>query len=324
MEKLVSIIVPVYNLAQEGLERCLNSIISQTYSQIEILVVNDGSRDNSQEIIEKVACHDARIHKLVQKNRGVAAARNYALSHANGDYYLFIDGDDYISADFVEDLLMCAEKNHSELVICGYTIVDSKNKSYKEVIPSNYTRNLQEEWAYRISAVWCRLYSREFWISNNLHFVTEKGARAEDVPIALFSNLMAKNISVVYKAGYYYVQRENSAMHQKGKMKFLFPYKAFNDMFDSIEQERVINSKIFFDIGVLKFLSQFQYDIYKNANLKEKRKFREYVCKLLKRDFKEMVKEWHNIRNQIDFPLVCKLAITLFCIQYRIYLARGN
>lgn len=322
MEKLVSIIVPVYNLGQEGLERCLKSIINQTYNQIEIFVVNDGSSDNSQEIIDKIACQDGRICKLIQKNQGVAAARNYALSHARGDYYLFIDGDDYISDDYVEDMVMCAEKNSSELVICGYTKVDFEKNNKKEIIPQYYTQYLHEEWVYRICAVWSRLYSSEFWIKNHLHFVTEEGARAEDVSIALYSNVMAKNISVLKKAGYYYVQRENSAMHQKRKVRFLFPYQAFEKMFYTVNQNNETNSKPFFYIGVLKFFAQFQYDIYKNAGVKEKRKFREYVCRLLKENFSEIIMTWYGNMGHLDFPFRYKMAISLFCIQYRIFMIK--
>ena len=94
-EGLVSIIVPVYN-NERFLAKCFQSIINQSYQQIEILVVNDGSIDSSQKIIDDFSQFESRMIVMWQENQGVAAARNYALSCARGEYYLFVDSDDYI------------------------------------------------------------------------------------------------------------------------------------------------------------------------------------------------------------------------------------
>lgn len=136
-EKLVSAIIPVYN-CEKYIEKCLRSVVVQSYRNIEILVVNDGSTDSSQEIIDKISSFDTRVKALYQENRGVAAARNYALSFANGDYYIFIDGDDFIGSDYIKDLVECAVKNQSELVICGYTLTYT-NKT-KTVSPGLYKK----------------------------------------------------------------------------------------------------------------------------------------------------------------------------------------
>ena len=102
--KLVSVIVPVYN-CEKYLKKCLTSILNQSYNNIEVLVVNDGSSDNSQKIIDGIAASDFRIKAWQQPNQGVAAARNYALNNAIGDYYLFVDGDDYIGSDYVKNFV---------------------------------------------------------------------------------------------------------------------------------------------------------------------------------------------------------------------------
>lgn len=314
MNELVSVIVPVYNCA-EYLEKCLQSIIEQTYENIEILVVNDGSIDNSQQIIDRVAQKDVRIYKMYQKNQGVAAARNCALSCAKGDYYIFVDGDDYIGKDYVKELVECAVKRHSELVICGYTLVYENKRKMIKVVPKGYKRNEKEEWAYRISAVCSRLYSSEFWKKNNMNFKSEEKARAEDVPLDLFSNAMAENVCMISETEYFYVQHKKSAMNNTKRVLFKFPYNAFQEMYNKLHNTQIVNSRAFFDIGVVKFLAMFQYVIYLRADKGEKEKFKEYVHNLLDKDFNRMKLEWKEYRKEIDLPLMHKMAISLFLMQ---------
>ena len=256
MEELVSVIVPVYN-CDKYLDKCLESITNQSYGKVEILVVNDGSTDNSQNIIDRFKQMDQRIVSLYQNNTGVASARNNALNCAKGKYYLFVDGDDYIGTDYVRDLVECAEKNQSDLVFCGYTLTYPETNRFTEVIPNAYVKDEQEEWAYRISSVCSRLYSSHFWKKNDLKFTNEKNARGEDVPIAIFANIMACNIRAIKKADYFYVQHTGSAMHSKGKVKFLFPYKAFEEMYTKVKNLDLENSKIFYNIGILKYFLLF-------------------------------------------------------------------
>lgn len=318
MEALVSIIVPVYN-CDKYLEKCLTSIMKQSYSQLEILVVNDGSTDNSQKIIEKCKHRDQRIQDIYQNNDGVASARNRALKCATGKYYLFIDGDDYIGTNYVKNLTECAERNQSDLVICGYTLAyPNKNKNIK-VLPGVYQKNKKEEWAYRISSTCSRLYRSSFWNANGLMFVKEEGARAEDVPLALFSNVMAKNICFVNEADYFYVQHKGSAMNSISKVPFLFPYKAFEGVYLKIKNAETENSKSFFFIGVLKVLAQFEYVLYRNADKKEKDRFHAYIMHLLKDDFDKIQAEWDCFKRNIDFPLTHKIAISFFCRKIKKY-----
>lgn len=119
---MVSIIVPVYNVAAY-LERCLESLVSQTYSDLEILCVDDGSTDGSREILTRLAQGDSRIKPLFQeKNQGVSAARNRALDEMMGEWVCFCDSDDWLELTFVEKMLKCAETEKSDYVICNYMI----------------------------------------------------------------------------------------------------------------------------------------------------------------------------------------------------------
>ena len=115
----VSIIIPVYN-AEKTLERCLESVVSQSYRNIEIIIVNDGSTDGSQKICTNYCQRYSNIQLINQNNFGPATARNIGIDTATGKYISFVDADDYIESNMIEAMLRVAEKNCAEMVICGY------------------------------------------------------------------------------------------------------------------------------------------------------------------------------------------------------------
>ena len=317
VEVLVSVIIPMYNCGKY-IGRCIRSLIDQTYKSIEILVVDDGSTDNGAKIVKKLQQESNCLKYFWQENQGPSIARNKAIEEAEGKYLLFVDSDDYVSDDYIADMVQSAEENHSELVIAGYTLVYADKRKSVEIIPENYKKDIAEEWAYRISSCWGRLYSREFWTSNHIAFHQEKNSRAEDVPIVLYSNIMAKNITIVQNAGYHYFQHPESAMNQlKNKVIFQFPYQAFREMYRKVRAQTGWNSRDYFDIGVIKFLTQFTFLIYRNAESEEKKRLKKYIIELLQEDWKDMVSAWKSYRRNIQFPFVYKAAIELFIFKYQ-------
>ena len=125
-KKLVTIIVPAYNV-ENYIEECLQSICNQTYQNIEILVVDDGSTDNTYEVITKVAATDSRIKAFTKPNSGVSSTRNFALQQVAGEYIQFVDGDDTIEPIAVETLLNAMEAGY-DFVNCMYNRVDDKGR----------------------------------------------------------------------------------------------------------------------------------------------------------------------------------------------------
>ena len=124
-EELLSVIVPIYN-EEKFLPECLNSIVNQTYKNLEIIVVNDGSKDKTLDIIESIAKDDPRIIVINQENQGVSAARNNALKGVDGDFVMFVDSDDWLDLDTCEVLIKEAVKENADIVMCGYV------REYKE------------------------------------------------------------------------------------------------------------------------------------------------------------------------------------------------
>ncbi|WP_461202967.1 glycosyltransferase family 2 protein [Enterococcus sp. N342-3-1-2] len=132
MEKnKVSVILPVYNVEQ-FIEKTINSILNQTYSHLEIIIVDDGSNDNTGEICQKFKHYDNRIQYFYKENGGVSSARNFALTKIRGQYTLFIDGDDFWPKSYVEDLINLKKNNKELLVMTGIDNINLKNKKISE------------------------------------------------------------------------------------------------------------------------------------------------------------------------------------------------
>lgn len=132
---LVSVVVPIYNVEQY-LERCINSIVSQTYSDLEILLIDDGSPDNCPQMCDEWANRDSRIKVVHKKNAGLGMARNTGIDHSTGEYICFVDSDDYIDCDTVQSAISVLLKNNTECVVYGYKRVNASGECISDYIPN--------------------------------------------------------------------------------------------------------------------------------------------------------------------------------------------
>ncbi len=164
-ERRISVIIPVYNV-EKYLPRCLDSIIKNTFGDLEIICVNDGSTDDSLNILTEYAERDDRIIVLNKENGGSHSARNAGLAIAKGEYIAFIDADDWIHRSYFEVLMQYAETFGADITICGYT----KTKEYIEDEPVNYSQiknytvsglKLLDDTAVTYGYIWARLYTKE-------------------------------------------------------------------------------------------------------------------------------------------------------------------
>ena len=163
----ISIIVPVYNV-EKYLDRCLSSLVNQTAKDFEVIIVNDGSLDNSQTIIDKYVKDNNNFKSYIKKNGGLGYARNYGIDKANGEYLMFVDSDDYVEPNLVNECLSRLE--HYDLLIFEYNQINEKNK-ISEVIKSNfkenkiYQLNHDRELLNNIdNCAWNKCYKRELFI----------------------------------------------------------------------------------------------------------------------------------------------------------------
>lgn len=255
-----SIIVPVYNV-QQYLERCIKSLTSQSYYDIEIILVDDGSMDNSASICDSAADKDERIIVIHKKNGGLSDARNEGMRIAQGEYIIFVDSDDYVENNMCESFLEYT--NCGVEVIIGDAIVEGSNLSLSHIISKKVmsgTEYLLE--AYRQDkapmAAWLNIYNREFLIENNLKF--KKGILHEDEEFTPRALLKAQKIVCTNIPFYHYIIRENSITTKKDKRKNARDlYATFCELETIYKQiENIELRKYLLDSLSFKYLSIFQ------------------------------------------------------------------
>lgn len=224
VDGLVSVVIPAFN-AEKFIMRCLASVCAQTYRELEVLVVDDGSSDGTGFLLDRIARRDGRVRVFHRENGGTSAARNFALEMACGEFLLFVDADDFMARDYVEKLVKRQCVTDADMVIGGVRYVDESGRVLKRLVPDYYMRGLHEEWTMRISAVWAHFYRRRVWEEYGVRFPV--GVRGEDLPISLFFSVACRRIAVLPYAGYAYVQHEASAMQNfRGLRNYELPMEA--------------------------------------------------------------------------------------------------
>ena len=208
----VSIIVPVYNV-EKYIEKCLDSLINQTIQDIEIIVVNDGSKDKSAEIVKKYQNkYPEKIIYVEKENGGLSDARNFGLPHAKGEYIAFLDSDDYIELDMYEKMYKLAKKENSDMVECDF-YWEYPNKTKKD-IGQIYT-NKKEMLAKARVVAWNKLIKRSVLEEAKVQF--PKGYRYEDVEFTYKLIPYLNKVSFVKEPFIHYIQRENSISNSQNE-----------------------------------------------------------------------------------------------------------
>lgn len=215
MEKkpLISVIVPVYNV-EEYLPRCVDSILAQTYENLEVILVDDGTKDNAGLLCDQYAQKDARIKVIHKTNGGLSSARNAGIDIAKGDYLAFVDSDDWIEPDAYEVMMAAAQKYDVKLVCAGRYDMDSEQgekipglcPEKEEVIRGTELVRRMFTWNHIDSAAWDKLYHRDLF--REIRYPV--GRVCEDVPTTYKIALDAGNVAMCPKPIYNYFHRPGS------------------------------------------------------------------------------------------------------------------
>lgn len=220
MKELISVIIPIY-MVEKYLNKCIDSVINQTYKNLEIILVNDGSKDNCKKICEEYAKKDSRIKIINKSNGGLSDARNKGLEVSNGKYIGFVDSDDYISKDMYKNLYENIIKYDADIAICEYIEVNENGENIKEnkkIIENGVKIYSREEAMYKLledneitNHVWNKLYKSSLF--KDIEF--PKGLKFED--IAVMYKLIDKANRVVHISEilYFYVQRDGSILNMR-------------------------------------------------------------------------------------------------------------
>lgn len=214
----VSVIVPVYNV-EKYLERCLNSLVNQTLENIEIIIVNDGTKDNSEEIIKKfMEKYPQKIVYLKKENGGLSDARNFGIPYAKGEYIAFLDSDDYVEKDIYKEMYELAKKENSDMVECDF-LWEYPNKVREDI---GQVYNGKKEMLEKVRVVaWNKLIRKSILEKTQIQF--PKGLRYEDVEFTYKLIPHLNKVSFLKKTYIHYIQRENSIINvQNERTKEIF------------------------------------------------------------------------------------------------------
>lgn len=269
----LSIIIPVYNTSKY-LTKCLDSLLAQTIKEVEFLFVDDGSSDNSVDIIKEYMKKDKRIKLFEKENGGAATARNYGIKKAVGEYIAFADSDDYVSHDMYKIMYDRAKKDNLDMVLCNYYLVYQD----KEVVNENKITDLEEKKITSneyilITPSPCNKIIKKSYL-DKCKFYFPEGMMYEDLASIPLLGLCNPKVVYLNKCLYYYVQSDNSVMRTvEYKTKYEDIFKAvkhlYNNMKDSKYQEELeyLLTYHFLYLGSLNFYKYKRFDnIKKIAN----------------------------------------------------------
>lgn len=259
-ESMVSIVIPVYN-AEKNISGCLDSVLLQTYNNIEIILIDDGSTDKSAEICADYQKKYSKIRCIYQKNSGPASARNKGIDESKGKYVAFIDSDDTISPDMISTMVDAAESNLAEMVICSYNLIENNKESvcnYKlpeglysgeksrQVLYSLMDEDQQSVPPYS----WVRLTLRSVFETNNLRF-KDGLIRSEDYHFWTKVHTRIKSVYLLSKTPLYnYICNDESITHSYVKKYWDGVLFIYNDLKKHIPDTDVCRQKL--DVMLIK------------------------------------------------------------------------
>lgn len=239
MKPLVTIAIALYN-NEPQIQRCIQSVVDQTYENLEIIIMNDGSTDKSKE--KAIGFEDERIVVIDKKNEGLSSARQMALDMAKGEYICFIDGDDYLLIDFVEKMEARMERDLSDICICSTLFIDENGQTIKS--GTNYFKakefekpikggeNNQIRWLF-LSDSWNKMYRLSFLKSSRVKFSMPKGLNGTDRAFNMKLYVHEPIYSSISATCYVHVIYKQSAVHRKHKDLLM----SYMTIIEQIEEE---------------------------------------------------------------------------------------
>lgn len=230
----VTLIIPVYN-SEKYISTCLDSILNQTYTDYEILIVNDGSKDNSKKIIDEYKNkYQEKIISIEQENKGVSITRNESIQKANGKYIMFIDNDDYLDKDYIERFINTIEEKDYDIVIGGYRRITDTKKIIREL------KLKDTEWSkLMVMAPWAKIYKKQFLLDNNITFL--KNNLGEDVYFNLKAMLLSNKIKIIDYVGYNWFFNTKSVSNTIQKnITQLQVYELLNGCYEELKQANLL------------------------------------------------------------------------------------
>lgn len=271
MKPAISIIVPIYN-TEKYLRECLESLVHQSFQNIEIILINDGSTDKSQDIIDEYSQKYTFVIGLTKKNGGLSSARNLGLENAKGEFVIFIDSDDYVDEKYAETLYNKAMDENSDMVICNFVRVTDQGE-----ITRDYDLDLGNHEIRILTFISCnRIIRKNLFEKYNVHYF--EGITCEDIPVILQIEDVARNVTVLPYDGYYYRMNPESitsGFKKQGIKKEKIPFDALEQCVRFCLKRGVNFTKSQLEFYFCRIVTSFIFEVAKGG----KRDVIIYMCR---------------------------------------------
>lgn len=310
MQELISLIIPVYN-ASKFLDETLTNAMNQDYKNIEIICVNDGSKDNSVDIIKKYQEKDKRIKLINQENQGPSVARNTGLDHANGEYIVFADSDDIITKDYISYLYNLLQTNTAKIASCSVKTFEDKPEiieipeELQVFVSSNQILRKFLENKDMSIVINATIYHKS--IFETLRF--KKYFIYEDMEILVRIFIKTNMLIHSNQVKYYYRQQENSIMHSSFSQKNIDSFKLLNEIEENLKKNAPAVLPEFYYYKLCVIGDQYKYLSY--SNYENKNKIKKIIIEEYDKTQKEKYKkELVTTRQKVLWPLMkCPMPI---------------
>lgn len=322
--------VPVYKVEQV-LHYCIESILRQTYSNFELLLIDDGSPDKSGEICDEYAKNDNRVKVIHKKNEGVSVARNTGFDNAKGEYIVCVDSDDYVEECYLQDFIdVINEYPYAEMIWCGFTTVKDYEKNIIQNVRYDDSENLIETDLSKIMTLhqkWLdaspctKLYSKKI-ISSNRLYMDKDLSLGEDLlfNLAYMDKCENKKIYITNRCTYYYVRSEKESLDNKYRPNLFDIYKHINDeMLRYITNWNVDSEQlaIFYNAVYYSYEKCLRNTFNPDNSASKKEKYRANNTILKSEEFKESLKK-------SDCKILLPLKLSYYTGNYRIVESTNN
>ncbi len=320
----VSVILPVYN-AERYLKDTLDAIMRQTLESFEIIIINDGSKDGTQEIIENYQkMYSDKIRYYFQDNQGQSAARNNALKYVKGKYIAFIDADDLIADWYLDRMFFAAEQNDADIVVCSYQkFVDETGVILFNRYSNDWNVEFEPGYLHVFQYSPCaRLCKTEF--IKRYGFVFSVGEQLEDGPYCMMIELLSSRTVIVNEVGYFYRVYNESTMGniRKGNKMPRVPYRGVEAAIVKVKENT--HDTIVLDMleyCSVKILTGFVTNMYKNCSKVVRKKICRYCYYIINKYFPGAYNNPYIKGNRLhQLPLQHRVAVKLFVLMYRLRL----
>lgn len=323
----VSVIIPVYN-AEKYLKQCLDSVLNQSLQEIEVICVDDGSTDDSPQILTEYASNDIRLRIVKQENAGPGKARNKGMEHSTGKYLIFLDADDWFEPEYLEKMYVKSEQVGADICICKAQRVDAETGNNlpsewmlkEKLVPSDvFSPEEVSQYLFQFTygQVWDKLYKKNLLVKEGIYFPELRNS--EDMPFVYITLLSAHRVTLLSEVMVNYRVNMSSSVSNTIEKQPEAPFEAFGLVYEFLKEKNL------YEKYKQSFLNwAIEYLVWQVCNVSNREIQRQYFVKVRyiwfpKLKIKGVYKYLYSVKNYCRYLVIRFLPFNIFTFALNLY-----